>query len=193
MNNLPPLLLASASPRRAQLLSAAGHQFTVIPAHAEESEAEHLTPREVAQLNAHRKARLIAKRHPDHLVLAADTVVCLGTQVFGKPGSLAEAEAMLAQLQGRTHEVITGLCLMHLRGHAERILADRTWVTFRLLDTAAIRNYLARINPLDKAGGYAIQEHGEMIVETIHGSRSNVIGLPMEQLEAALAAWPRRP
>jgi septum formation protein len=188
--NLPPLLLASASPRRAQLLAAAGYRFEVIPGRAEEAHPEHLTPHEIAQLNAYRKARMIAKRHPDHLVLGADTVVCLDTRVFGKPGTLAEAEAMLKQLQGRTHEVVTGLCLIHLRGHAERILADSTLVTFRWLDAGEIRRYLARINPLDKSGGYAIQEHGEMIVDTIHGSRSNVIGLPMEQLEAALAAWP---
>ena len=186
---LPTLILASASPRRADLLRKLGLEFAVIPGHATEVQPEHLTPREIAQINAYRKARLVAKRHPDALVLGADTIVCLGPTVFGKPASLPEAHKMLAKLQGRTHEVVTGVCFIHLRSHRQKVFAVSTTVTFRQLHSGQIRRYLAKINPLDKAGGYAIQEEGDQIVKRIVGSFSNVVGLPVEQLKAELARW----
>jgi septum formation protein len=179
---LPSIILASASPRRAVLLRELELDFTVLPAHTPEVEHDYLTPREVAQLNAYRKARLIAKQQPDALVIGADTVVCLGARIFGKPGNLADAAATLALLQGKTHEVITGVCLAHLRRHRERLFAVSTQVEFKELTPAEIEAYLSRIHPLDKAGAYAIQEHGEMIVKSTVGSYSNVVGLPLEQL-----------
>ncbi len=100
---------------------------------------------------------------------------------------------MLKQLQGRPHLVVTGVCLLHLRGHRQKLFADVTEVTFRPLDETAIRGYLAQINPLDKAGAYAIQEGGDKIVETISGSFSNVVGLPVERLRAELALWEKVP
>src|SRR5213595_3685806 len=104
------LILASASPRRSELLRQLGVDFQTIPGRAEEIHPEHLTPHEICQINAYRKARATAKKFPDALVLGADTIVCVGTKVFGKPRDLKEAHQMLSHLQGRTHEVITGVC-----------------------------------------------------------------------------------
>jgi septum formation protein len=184
-----PLILASASPRRRHLLALLRPGFTVVPADVTEADWSHLTPAELCQLNAHLKARAVAKQHPDALVLGADTEVCLGNRVFGKPASMAAAESMLAELAGRTHEVITGVCLLHLRAHREVLFAERTQVTFHPLDTWQIRDYLVRIQPLDKAGAYAIQESGELIVERITGSFTNVVGLPLGRLREELARW----
>jgi len=187
--NLPPLILASVSPRRAELLRELGVEFVVVPSAAPEIHDDQITAREAALVNAYRKARAVAKQFPDALVLGADTLVYLGTELFGKPATRDTAADMLARLQGRTHEVVTAVCLLHLRRHRQKIFADTTSVTFRPLDAAQIRAYLDRVNPLDKAGAYAIQESGDLIVEEIYGSYSNVVGLPVEQLRSELAAW----
>ena len=192
MSLLPPLILASASPRRSELLRQMGLAFEVITASTPEIQPEHLTPLEVCQINAYRKARAVAKKFPDSLVLGADTLVWLGTRIFGKPADLSDAERMLGELQGREHHVTTGLCLIHLRAHRQSTFADTTSVIFHPLGLPQIRAYLGRIHPLDKAGAYAIQQHGEMIVEQIDGSFSNVVGLPVERLRAELARWPGR-
>lgn len=187
--NLPPLILASASPRRSAMLREARLAFQIVPATAVEVQPEHLSPAETCQINAYRKARAVAKLYPDALVLGADTLVCLGARVFGKPADLAAAEAMLLELQGQDHHVLTGVCLIHLRAHRQMTFVEDTRVRFRPLGAEQVRAYLSEIHPLDKAGAYAIQEHGEMIVETVEGSLSNVIGLPMENLQARLRAW----
>jgi septum formation protein len=186
---LPPLILASASPRRAELLKLLNVKFRVLPGTVEEVAHEHLSPLEVCQLNAHRKARAVAKKIPDALVLGADTLVFLDGEILGKPRNLAEARRMLRKLQGRTHQVVTGVCLMHLRAHRERIFAVSSDVLFHPLDEKQIRDYIAKIHPLDKAGGYALQDSGEMIVSEISGSYSNVVGLPVEKLRAELELW----
>lgn len=187
---LPPLILASASPRRAELLRQLQVKFEVLPGNAVEAAHEHLSPLEICQLNAHRKARAVAKKIPDALVLGADTLVFLEDEPLGKPAGLAEARRMLARLQGRTHQVVTGVSLIHLRGHREKLFAASTDVTFHPLDAGQILDYLNQINPLDKAGAYAIQEHGEKIIAEMFGSYSNVVGLPLEQLREELGAWP---
>ena len=187
--NLPPIILASNSPRRSELLRGMGVDFTVIASEAMESQTEQLTASEISQLNAYRKARAVAKKHPDALVLGADTVVAVETALLGKPATREEAYRMLKQLQGRTHRVVTGVCLLHLRTHQQKVFAENTEVTFRTLNAAQIRDYLSHIDPLDKAGAYAIQEGGEKIVENIDGSFTNVVGLPVERLQAELAAW----
>jgi septum formation protein len=139
---LPPLILASASPRRAELLRQSEMEFKAVPSDAAEIADEQLSPRELCQLNAHRKARAVAKKIPDALVLGADTLVFLGLEIFGKPRDLDEAKRMLAKLQGRTHQVVTGVCLMHLRAHRERIFAVSTEVAFRPLTAGQISGYL---------------------------------------------------
>jgi len=187
--NLPALILASASPRRAELLRQLGLEFKVVASDSPEIHHEQLTAWEVSQINAYRKARAVAKRFPDALVLAADTLVYMQTRLYGKPATLEAAYEMLEQLEGRTHHVVTAICLLHLREHRQRVFAETTAVTFRPLDAVQIRRYLTRVNPLDKAGAYAIQEEGDLLVEKVSGSYTNVVGLPMERLTAELQTW----
>jgi len=186
---MPPLILASRSPRRTELLRQLGVEFKIVPSEAAEIHHDQLTAREVSQINAYRKARTVAKKFPDALVLGADTLVSLDSALFGKPSNLEEAYQMLERLQGRTHEVVTGLCLLHLRNHRQKVFSESTSVTFLALDAIKIRRYFTKVNPLDKAGAYAIQEEGDMIVEKIAGSYSNVVGLPVERLKVELETW----
>jgi septum formation protein len=166
-----------------------GFEFIVVSGKADEVQPEHLSPHEIAQINAYRKARIIAKKHPDALVLGADTIVCLGTEIFGKPRNGGDAYRMLSALAGRTHQVVTGVCLLHLRRHRQKVFVASTDVTFRSLDDARIAAYLSHTDPLDKAGAYAIQEQGDLIVEKVSGSFSNVVGLPTERLAEELSLW----
>ena len=189
---LPLLILASASPRRASLLKQLDLDFQVVPSDAREIFDEQLSPLELCQLNAHRKARVIAKKHPDALVLGADTLVFLTHEIMGKPADLADARRMLNRLQGRTHQVVTGVSLIHLRARRERTFATSTDVTFHPLTAEQINVYLSKMNPLDKAGAYAIQEHGDTIVSEISGSFSNVVGLPIEMLKEEIKVWEER-
>jgi len=186
---LPPLILASSSPRRVELLRQLNLNFEVVTGDAAEIFDDQLSPWELCQLNAHRKARPVAKRIPDALVLGADTLVFLNGEIMGKPATRAVARRMLTRLQGQTHQVVTGISLIHLRAHRERTFAVGTDVTFRPLTARQIDDYLARVNPLDKAGAYAIQEHGDLIVSEISGSYSNVVGLPIERVGEELKAW----
>lgn len=188
---MPPLILASASPRRAELLRELGVKFTVITSAAEEAHHEDFTARELCLVNAYRKARAVAKLHPQALVLGADTLVYLGTTLYGKPADMADAQRMLGELAGHTHQVVTGVCLLHLERHRCRLFAEITDVTFKPLTAGQIKNYLEAIHPLDKAGAYAIQDRGDEIVDRIDGSFSNVVGLPVERVKHELARWHR--
>jgi len=184
--SLTTIILASASPRRAELLRQIVSEFEIVPGHVDEFQPEHLSPVEACLLNAYRKARVVAKKHPDALVIGADTEVCVGRRVFGKPKDLVDAAKMIADLEGRQHQVITGVCLVWLRHHRQRLFAEVTRVTFKPLNEEQIADYLGLINPLDKAGAYAIQEHRDMIAEKVEGSLSNVIGLPVERLQSEI-------
>lgn len=188
---LPPLILASASPRRSELLRQLAAEFQVVPGDAPEVHDDQLTACEMAQVNAYRKARAVAKKFPDALVLGADTLVYLDQEakLFGKPADRGHARKMLEELAGRTHAVITGVCLLRLREHRQKVFAEWTDVKFHPLSAKQISEYLALVNPLDKAGAYAIQEHGERIVAEISGSYSNVVGLPVERVREELHAW----
>jgi len=163
--------------------------FKIVPSDASEIHPEELTAHEASKINAYRKARSVAKKQPDTLVLAADTLVYFDTRFFGKPANLEEAYEMLQFLQGKTHHVVTGLCLLHLREHRYRVFTETTAVTFKPLDAVGIRRYLTKVNPLDKAGAYAIQEEGDSIIDGISGSYSNVVGLPIERVIAELQRW----
>ncbi len=187
--NLPPVILASASPRRVILLRLLKVNFQVVPGNVEEFSHGHLSPLEVCQLNAHRKAFAVAKKIPDALVLGADTLVFLDREIMGKPRNLFEARGMLARLQGRSHQVVTGVSLIHLRKHQERIFAASTDVLFHPLDAEQIQEYTNKVSTLDKAGAYGIQESGEMLISEVSGSYSNVVGLPVELLREELEAW----
>ncbi len=187
--NLPSVILASGSPRRSELLRQLGVEFEVMPSAAPESESEHLSPGELCSLNAYRKARVVSKHHPDALVIGMDTVVALDSKVLGKPHDMDEAFSMMRALQGQTHRVLTGVCLIHLRSHKQKIFAEQTVVTFRSLNDDQIREYYRHVNPLDKAGAYAIQESGDQIVAHVKGSFTNVVGLPMERLQTELTEF----
>ncbi len=189
--HLPPLILASASPRRAELLRELGVEFSVITSAVVEAHQADFTARELCLLNAYRKARAVAKLHPQALVLGADTLVYLGTTLYGKPTDLADAHRMLRELSGHTHQVVTGVCLLQLSPYRRRLFAETTNVTFKELDEAVSDTYLQAIQPLDKAGAYAIQDHGDMIVKQVVGSYTNVVGLPLERLRHELARWQR--
>ena len=192
MNHPPfaemPLILASASPRRRDLMTEAGYDFEIIVAGVEEVHDERAALHELTMANARSKARHISRQHPARLVIGADTLVAIAGCALTKPADMAEARAMIARLAGRTHEVCTSVALLCGDAGIERCFEVVTRVTFKPLDAAERDEYLALINPLDKAGGYAAQEHGDRIIAGVEGSWTNVVGLPMEALAAELAA-----
>lgn len=174
----PRFILASASPRRRDLLAEAGFDFIIETAAAEELHDARMAPEELVIWNALAKAREVAARHPGIPALGADTLVYLENKPLGKPADHAEAAIMLSRLSGREHEVWTGLALV--RGeHVLGTRAVRTRVRFAELDAAAISLYHARVNPLDKAGAYGIQEHSDLLGARVDGPLDNVIGLPV--------------
>jgi septum formation protein len=185
----PLLILASASPRRSELLRLLRPRFQIVPSPVAETHGELWSAGELARVNACRKARAVSQQFPDALIIGVDTLVAVETTIFGKPRTRAEARRMLAFLQGRTHQVTTGVCLVHWRACRKRVFFDQTDVTFRALTPAQIRRYHQKVNPLDKAGAYGIQEMGGELVESISGSFTNVVGLPLEKLRAELDAF----
>lgn len=189
----PRLLLASASPRRRQLLADAGYDFEVVSPQVAEIHDDRFTLRELTACNALRKGLAAARAHPGHVVLAADTLVALEDQLIGKPADRAEAVRLLKRLSGRTHRVASSVFLGDLRAGKSISFTVLSHVTFKKLSARLIEGYLRRIDPLDKAGGYAAQGEGKMIIARIDGSRSNVIGLPMEKTREALELFAIHP
>ena len=186
MDNLPPVILASASPRRSQLLASMDIEFEVVPSHVEELIDGYDFIPDLCEANARIKAEPIADMHPECLVIAADTMVYLEDNLYGKPTDIDDAHRMLTRLQGRTHQVTTGVSLIYHNEEISKSFSVITNVTFLSLDAGQISEYLAKIDPLDKAGGYAIQEHKQMIAKRVSGSVSNVVGLPVERLKEEL-------
>ncbi|CAN5403078.1 Maf family protein [soil metagenome] len=185
----PRLILASASPRRRRLLAEAGYAFeVVVPAVAELHGTEY-TLREVTCGNALRKGLAVARRHSDASVLAADTLVALEGRLIGKPADRAAATRLLRLLSGRTHQVATGVFIVHFRRRRSLLFSVLSQVVFKKLSDRMIQDYLTTINPRDKAGGYAAQGPGRAIIARIIGSTSNVIGLPLEKTRPALARF----
>ena len=184
----PALILASASPRRRELLAGLGVRFTVSVPEVTEHEAPDADPRHMVRHNAALKADWVAARHPAALVLGADTVVFLDGLVLNKPRDLAEARAMLRRLSGRTHVVCTGVALRRQRDGLARDEAAESEVTFKTLDNGIMDRYFAQVNPLDKAGGYAIQEATDLIIAGWRGSYTNIVGLPVETVKQILTS-----
>ena len=173
-----PIILASASPRRSALLREAGPAFAsmrIMTSHVKEGS----DPLE----NAMRKAEAVAQMNPRTIVIGADTVIRFGGETIGKPADLEDAKRILARLSGRTHDVATGVCVRCAEADILVRVEEATHVTFRTLTPGAIDKYVQDVDVLDKAGTYAIQEHGEDIIESIDGSLTNVIGLPVERLK----------
>jgi septum formation protein len=184
--NAPKLILASASPRRKELLASLGFAFQVIPAEVTEHEAPDADPRAMVAHNAALKADWVAARHPDATVIGADTTVFIDRTVLNKPKDAAEARAMLRMLRGRMHTVFTGLAIRRLRDGLKLDQGVASEVTFKAFDEATIELYLSRVHTLDKAGGYAIQEHSDLIVAGFTGSLTNIVGLPVEEMKQLL-------
>ena len=182
----PPLILASGSPRRRELLAQLGVPFEVVTALIEEHEDPATDPRAMVAHNAALKADWVAARRPEALVLGADTTVFVDGLALNKPRDAAEARTMLRRLSGRVHTVFTGLALRQAATGLKIDEGVASEVTFRVLDEATIEAYLARVHTLDKAGGYAIQEHREMIVAGHTGSLTNIVGLPVETVRQLL-------
>ena len=176
------IILASRSQRRLDLLTAAGIRCRPLAADVEET----ILPDELPEVLVCRLARLkavaVAPQFPSDIVLGSDTIVYLEPGVLGKPRDYAEASEFLARLSGKTHQVYTGVCLYRENPHLLDIWYACTDVMFRSLTADDIESYLACTEPLDKAGGYGIQDQGDLIIEKIRGLRSNVVGLPIEEV-----------
>src|SRR5262249_28349867 len=164
---MPSFTLASGSLRRIALLRAAGFDFQIRPAAVEESRSELFSPVELTLFNAFQKAAAVADHHPEELVLGADTVVALDSEVFGQPSDLDDARRMLKRLAGRTHDVITGVAIVNAGRKQLISRAVRTRVKFRALSDSEIEAYLEIAEPLDKAGAYAAQKSPELIIEKV--------------------------
>lgn len=180
------LILASASPRRRELLAQLGVAFDVVVAQVVEHEEASTDPRVMVAHNSALKAEWVAARHPEAIVLGADTTVFLDGEALNKPRDAADARAMLRRLSGRTHTVFTGLALRRVRDGLRIDDGVASEVTFKPLDEATIEAYLGRVHTLDKAGGYGIQDHPELIVAGYRGSLTNIIGLPIEATKQIL-------
>ncbi len=180
-----PLVLASASPRRRELLAGAGLRFAIEPSEIDESQSEIETPVELVERLAREKALDVALRHAHSFVLGADTIVALDDAVLGKPRDAGHALELLLRLEGRTHCVLTGVAVVAPDGALHQTsVASR--VTFRPASRSALERYVAAGESLDKAGGYALQGSGRELVERVEGSESNVIGLPLVETLALL-------
>lgn len=177
---MPRLILASASPRRAELLRNAGITFDVEPANIHEAPMPGEAPLPYAQRLARDKARAVLARHTEALVLGADTVVVVADQLLEKPADANDAARMLRLLSGRTHEVITGVCLAACG--VERVEAEVTQVAFATMSESEISGYMATGEPMDKAGAYGIQGMASRWVERVEGCYFNVVGLPVARV-----------
>lgn len=184
---LPPVILASQSPRRRALLAKAGISFSVVVRDTEELKEAAMAPQELCLHNATAKAEAVFREYPDSTVLGADTLVFLDGTPLGKPEDEEEARAMLRMLSGRTHHVCTAVSIQSPLGMKD--LAVVTEVTFRKLQEKDIRRYMELVDVMDKAGAYAFQEHGEMIISSVRGDTDNVIGLPVKDVMERLRTW----
>lgn len=178
MPNNQPIILASASPRRHELLRNAGIRFTVRPADIEEVPQANELPLAFAERMAREKARVVSESSSGNVVLAADTVVAVDNQILGKPQDEDDAARMLRLLAGRTHSVITGVCLFG--GDFEDVRSETTAVQFSSLSEDEIRDYVRSGEPMDKAGAYAIQGRASRWISKIEGDYYNVVGLPVD-------------
>lgn len=186
-----PLVLASVSPRRRELLAERGYDFEVVDPPFEEPDAAspHVPPANHAESLAFFKARSVARQYPDHVILAADTIAYLNGEIIGKPGDRDEARAILEQMSGTDHEVITGVALYEPKTGRRRISHEVTKLRVRELSGKEIEAYLNTGEWIGKAGAYGIQDEGDKFVERVEGSFTNVVGLPMELIERLFTEW----
>jgi septum formation protein len=183
------LILASQSPRRKQLLKALGIKFAVVENLFAENEHKNGSPQDHVIENALGKAHSVAAKYKNALIIGADTVVVFKRKVLGKPKDNGEAVLFLRMLQGNTHAVYTGLALIDTRKNKRETGFVKTLVTMRTLNEQELNAYLSLINPLDKAGSYAIQGPGSILVEQIDGCYYNVVGFPIAKLEEMMISF----
>jgi len=182
------IILASVSPRRKQLLSEAGYKFTVVQPNIDESAfpAKGIKACEYAKQLALAKAKDVANRHPDYLVIGADTVVDFQCQIIGKPANAKEAEQITKKLFSAPHKVITGIAIVRIHDNTEIVSSDTTTVFPKRITNEQIAEHIKGGSWRDKAGAYAIKQTGDEFIERIEGSLTNVMGLPMELLDRLL-------
>ena len=186
------LVLASSSPRRIELLRMLGVRFSVIPSGIEEDSDQSMPVDDLVERNALSKASEIAGRLDTGLVIGADTVVVLDGKIYGKPSDLDDARRMLSELAGRTHQVFSGVAVVRVEDGASRTAHAVTDVAFRPFSGGQITRYFDMIDPLDKAGAYAIQGIGGVIIEKLAGCYYNVVGLPLTVLDDLLSHFDMR-
>ncbi len=181
MLKLPKLILASGSPRRAEILTAVGWEFEKHTADVDETELVGEKPEDYVQRLAKNKAETAAEKYSDALVLGADTIVVVGDKIIGKPKDLAQAESMLQTLSGRWHEVLTGVALVKVLDGIYKVEVDlqRTHVKFAEINDSESKFLIEKGEPLDKAGAYAVQAQAALFIEQIEGDYWNVVGLPI--------------
>lgn len=177
------IILASSSPRRKELLNLIGLSFEIHPSHADETISNELSPSEIVEQLALRKARDVADKYHEGYILGADTIVVLDEQVLGKPENVDDAFAMLKKLQGREHQVFSGIALIDKKTAKETVSHQVTKVFMKKLTDQEIEAYISTKEPMDKAGSYGIQGYGAMIIDRIDGDYFNVVGLPLSLLE----------
>jgi septum formation protein len=177
----PPIVLASQSPRRADLLRMLGFRFDVVPADIDETYAKGESGPVHAQRLAHEKAAVVSQARSDAIVIGSDTVVVVDEHVLGKPTTEEEAVAMLLRLQGRTHQVATGIAVA-VPGHHLQAGIEVVDVRFRTFDGTQASEYVATGEPMDKAGAYGIQGYGASLVEWVRGDYFAVMGLPLQRM-----------
>ena len=178
-----PVILASQSPRRIELLKTVIKNFRIVPSKINEVCDINLSPEENAILLGRKKATWVAKEHPHNLVIGADTMVVLENKIIGKPTDAENARQILRQLSGQEHKVITGVAVVHLKIFSAVSISH---VCIKALTRNEINSYVESGEPMDKAGAYAIQGEGSFLVESYSGSYSNIIGLPMDLLKDLL-------
>ncbi|WP_422444555.1 Maf family protein [Thermoanaerobacterium sp. DL9XJH110] len=180
------LILASASPRRRQLLAQLGLEFSVEPSNHSENLVENLAPGPLAVSLAEQKAKAVARRHREGIIIGADTIVAIGEKVLGKPANAEDAVKMLTRLSGRWHSVFTGLVLIEAETNRQLRGYEESRVKFKVLSEKEIKNYIKTGEVWDKAGAYAIQGMGALFVEKIEGCYYNIVGLPLYKLSTML-------
>lgn len=184
--NNGPMILASGSPRRKQYLQDMGLEFQVVAAEIEEERLRKELPGDFVCRMAREKSIAVSKLYRDAWVVSGDTIVCLGEKILGKPQSQEDAVSILMQLSGREHTVMTGFCVSHHGRQIQIIEAVTTRVVFADFSEEVARGYVATGEPLDKAGAYGIQGKGAVLVKSIEGSYTNVVGLPLYELLGVL-------
>lgn len=180
------LILASGSPRRKQILEENGIKFKIEKIETEENFENKFSPEVMSLSFAFEKAYKIALKHPEALVLGADTVVACGDEILGKPKDKDEAYGFLKMLSGNRHSVITGFCLISLANSIKLVDYDESFVDFREISDREILDYIETDEPYDKAGGYAVQGEAGKFIKAVSGSKNNVIGLPIEKIKKHL-------